>query len=157
VALLGSVAAAAQARAACTGPQLGTWKLESMTTTYVDSGETVEPYGAHPQGYLSYGSDCRMYAIIVDEHRKPPAVAAPTDAEKSALFDGVLAYAGTYSIDGDKVSHHVDVSWNQAWTGTIQVRHFKIDGKVLHIRSVPAKNPRDGRLSWSALVWTKVE
>ena len=45
----------------------------------------------------------------------------------------------------------------QSWTGTTQVRQFKIEGKTLHIRSMPAKNPRDGKLSSSALVWTKVE
>ena len=65
--------------------------------------------------------------------------------------------AGAYTIDGDKVSHHVDVSWNQAWTGTTQVRQFKIEGNTLHIRSMPAKNPRDGRFSSSTLVWIKVE
>jgi Lipocalin-like domain len=113
--------------------------------------------GAHPTGYLSYGPDCRMYAIIVRENRKQPAGVVPTDVEKIELFGRVLAYAGTYTIDGDKVSHHVDVSWNEAWTGTTQVRQFKIEGKALHIRSMPAKNPRDGKLSSSTIVWTKVE
>jgi len=98
-----------------------------------------------------------MYAIIVRENRKPPAGVVPTDAEEIELFDGVLAYAGTYTIDGDKVSHYVDLSWNQAWTGTTQVRQFKSEGKTLHLRSMPAKNPRDGKLSSSTLVWTKVE
>ena len=155
--LLWSMSAAAQEHHACAGPQLGTWKLQSFTTQYLETGQTVESYGAHPTGYLSYGADCRMYAIIVRENRKPPAGVVPTDVEKIELFGGVLAYAGTYTIDGDKVSHHVDVSWNEAWTGTSQVRQFKIDGKTLHIRSMPAKNPRDGKLSSSTLVWTKVE
>ena len=147
----------AQQHQACTGPQLGTWKLQSFTTEYLETGETAEAYGPHPTGYLSYGSDCRMYAIIVGENRKPPAGVVPTDAEKIDLFNGVLAYAGTYTIEGGKITHHVDVSWNQAWTGTAQVREFKIEGKTLHIRSMPAKNPRDGKLSSSTIVWTKVE
>jgi hypothetical protein len=154
--LLWSLSSVAQEHHACAGPQLGTWKLQSFTTEYLETGQTAEPYGAHPTGYLSYGPDCRMYAIIVQENRKPPAAVVPTDAEKIELFSGVLAYAGTYTIDGDKVSHHVDVSWNQAWTGTTQVRQFKIEGNTLHIRSMPAKNPRDGRLSSSTLVWIKV-
>lgn len=155
--LFSSVTAAAQEHRRCAGPQLGTWKLVSLTTTYLDSGQTTAAYGAHPIGYLSYGPDCRMYAIIVQENRKGPAGIVPTDAEKLTLFEGLAAYAGTYTIDGDTVSHHVDVSWNQAWTGTTQVRHFSIEGKTLRIRSLPAKNPRDGRLSSSTLVWTRVE
>jgi hypothetical protein len=154
--LLLSGTSLAQQHLACTGPQLGTWKLQSFKTEYQDTGQKVEPYGAHPAGYLSYGPDCRMYAIIVRENRKAPAGIVPTDAEKTELFGGLLAYAGTYTIDRDKVSHHVDVSWNEAWTGTTQVRQFKIEGKALHIRSMPAKNPRDGRLSSSTIVWIKV-
>jgi hypothetical protein len=156
VLLLWSVAAAAQTHT-CSGPQLGTWKLKSFTTTYLDTGETVQSYGAHPKGYLSYGPDCRMYAILVEDKRKGPAGTAPTDAERARLYDGFAAYAGTYTIEGDRVTHHVDISWNEAWTGTAQVRRFRIEGKVLYIRSVPAKNPRDGRLSWSSLEWTRVE
>src|SRR5205823_4157996 len=71
---------------------------------YLETGQTAEPYGVHPTGYLSYGRDCRMYAIIVREKRKPPAGVVPTDAEKLELFGGILAYAGTYTIEGDKVS-----------------------------------------------------
>jgi hypothetical protein len=70
---------------------------------------------------------------------------------------GLIAYAGSYTIDGDKVSHHVDASWNQAWTGTTQVRQFKIEGNSLHIRTMPAKNALTGRQSSSVLIWTKVE
>jgi len=77
----------------------------------------------------------------------------PTDPEKIALFTGMGAYAGTYTIEGDKVSHHVDVSWNEAWTGTTQVRQFRIDGNTLQIR---AEDSLDGRLGTATLVWTKV-
>ena len=44
------------------------------------------------------------YAIIGRENCKSPAGAAPTDAEKLELFGGILAYAGTYTIEGDKLS-----------------------------------------------------
>jgi Lipocalin-like domain len=104
---------------------------------------------------LSYGPHCRRYAIIAQQNRKPPAGVVPTDAEKLELFGGFVACAGTYTIDRDGVSHHVDVSWIEARTGTTRVRRFKIAGKVLRIQSIPAENPRDGRLSSSSLVWTK--
>ena len=153
--LLGSADALCQ-QPPCTGPQLGTWRLVSVTFQYEDTGEKTEPYGAHPSGYLSYGADCRMNALIVSDGRKPPGGDIPTGAEKAGLYDGMVAYAGTYTVDGDKVSHHVDISWNQAWTGTTQVRQFRIDGDRLHIRSVPAKSFQDGRVITAALEWTRV-
>jgi Lipocalin-like domain len=141
----------------CSGPQVGTWKLQSFRTEDVQSGRVTEPYGAHPTGYLSYGADCRMYAIIVKEGRRVPAGPVVTDVEKVDLFGSLLSYAGTYTVEGDKISHHVDVSWNQAWTGTTQVRHFSFKGtSSLEIRTTPARNPRDGRLTSGVLVWTKV-
>ena len=139
---------------ACGGPLLGTWKLQSFKTEYPDTRETKEPLGAHPTGYLSYGADCRMYAILAGEGRKLPAAAFPTDAEKIALFDGMGAYAGTYTVEGNTVTHHVDVSWNEAWTGTDQVRQFKIEGDTLQIR---AHGLESGRDSLSTLLWTRVK
>jgi hypothetical protein len=136
-------------------PLLGTWRLQSFTTEYQDTGQKVEPYGVHPIGYLSYGADCRMYAIVVRDRRTQPAGVVPTDAEKLELFDGMGAYAGTYLIEDDKVSHRVDVSWIEAWTGTTQVRHFKIEGNSLRIRSAAAPDPSDGRVSSSTIMWTR--
>jgi Lipocalin-like domain len=139
---------------ACSNPLLGTWKLRSFTTEFLDTGQKVEPYGAHPSGYLSYGADCRMYGIVVGEGRKPPAGADPTDLEKIELFSGMGAYAGSYTIEGDKVSHHVDVSWNEAWTGTTQVRQFKVEGNTLQIQ---AEDSLDGRPGTATLVWTRIQ
>ncbi len=148
--------ATAQQHHTCNGAQLGTWKLQSLTTEYLDTHEVVMPFGAHPNGYLSYSPDCRMYAIIVREGRKAPSGPVPTNAEKIELFSGVAAYAGTYSVAGNRVDHQVDISWNEGWTGTTQVREFKIDNDVLRIRSAPAKNFLDGRLSSHTLVWMRV-
>ena len=141
---------------ACSSPLLGTWKLQSYTTAYED-GQTVESFGAHPGGYLSYSADCRMYGIVVSEGRRRPANVVPSDAEKAALFASMGAYAGTYTIEGDKVTHHVDVSWIESWTGTAQVRQFRIEGNTLHIRSAPAVDPADGRVSSATLLWTRVQ
>lgn len=97
-----------------------------------------------------------MYAIIVREHRTAPVGAVATDAEKIALFEGLLAYSGTYTIHGNTVSYHVDASWNEAWTGGTQVRQFKIDDNTLYTESPPTKNPRDGRITSETLIWTRL-
>jgi hypothetical protein len=141
----------------CSGPQIGTWKLQSYVTTDMATGQKSETFGAHPSGFLSYRPDCRMQAIVIKDGRKAPASFVPTDAERIDLFNGLRAYAGTYSIKGDIVSHHIDASWVQTWTGTTQSRHFKIDGKTLHIETLPYKNPITGRDITVAVDWTKVE
>src|ERR1700691_4700225 len=87
------------------GPLLGTWKLQSFTDEDVATGQKTDLFGAHPSGYLHYGPDGRMYAILLKEGRKAPDTLIPTDAERVDLYSGLIAYAGTYSIEGDKVSH----------------------------------------------------
>ena len=148
--------AMAQQRQNCTGPQLGTWKLQSLTREDLATGQKTDLFGTRPSGYISYGPDCRMYTIVTKEGRKAPAALVATDAERASLYSGLIAYAGTYSVDGDKISHHVEASWNEAWTGTTVVRQFKIEGKTLHIVT-KEKNQVDGRESSSVLIWSKVE
>src|SRR5712671_1062976 len=52
---------------------------------------------------------------------------------------GVNASSGRYTVEGEKVVHHVDVSWNESWTGTDQVRFFKLEGDRLTITTAPQK------------------
>jgi hypothetical protein len=147
----------AQERQNCTGPHLGTWKLQSFTTEDLATGQKTDLFGANPSGFLSYGPDGRMYAILVKEGRTAPADLVPTDAERIDLYSGFSSYAGTYSIEGDRVSHRIDASWNQSWTGTTHVRQFRIDGQYLYIKTLPEKNPVTGKKSTSVLVWVKVD
>jgi hypothetical protein len=145
-----------QDRPSCGGAHIGTWKLQSFSDEDLETGQTIDLFGAHPGGYLSYGPDGRMSAILLKEGRQAPADLIPTDAERVALYSGFIAYAGTYSIDGDRISHHIDASWNEAWTGTTQVRQFEIRGDTLTIRTLPAKNPLTGRQSSAVLIWSRV-
>lgn len=145
-----------QERQRCTGAHLGTWKLQSFTDEDLETGQKTDLFGAHPSGYLSYGADGRMYALLLKQGRKAPDSLIPTDAERVDLYSGLIAYAGTYSIEGDKVSHHIDASWNQSWTGTTQVRQLRIEGNSLYIKTLPAKNPLTGKVSSAVLVWNKV-
>ena len=118
-------------------PLLGTWQLQSFTM-----------FGDHPNGYLSYSLDGRMYAIIVEGDRLKPHAAIPTDLEKLYLQGSIYAYAGTYTVDGDKVIHHVDIFWNQSWTGTDQVQFYKLDGDILTLTNAD---------SGAILVWKKLQ
>ena len=155
--LLLSASSIAQQHPSCAGPQLGSWALLSIETEDLQTGRKNNLLGAHPSGYLSFGSDCRMYEILVKESRVVPAALVATDPESIELYRGLISYAGTYAIDGNRIIHHIEASWNQAWTGTTQVRQFNIDGKSLYIRTGPSKSPITGKQSSSVLIWTKIE
>ena len=74
-----------------------------------------------------------------------------------ALYKTMIAYGGTYTVDNEKVVHHVDISWNGAYTGTQQVRFYKLDGDTLTLRTAPNKSPVDGREGVGILVFERVK
>jgi Lipocalin-like domain len=137
-------------------PLIGTWKLKSYLREVAATGERYNERGEHPNGYLAYSADGHMYAIITWENRITPQDVVPTNDERIKLFGTMISYAGTYTFDAEKVVHHVDISWNQNWTGTDQVRFYKLDGDTLTITSAPAKNFTDGREGRSILVWERL-
>ena len=142
---------------AADNPLIGTWKLKSYVREVAATGERYNERGEHPNGYLSYSADGRMYAIITWENRAAPGDVVPTNEERVKLFSTMISYAGTYTFDAEKVVHHVDISWNQNWTGTDQVRFYKLDGNTLTITSAPARNFTDGRDGRSILVWERLK
>lgn len=138
-------------------PLLGTWKLKSVVHEVMATSEKVYELGEHPNGYLGYSADGRMCAILTADNRLKPLAANPTDEQRIKLHQTMSAYAGTYTLQGDKVTHHVDISWNENWTGTEQIRFFKLDGNTFTITTPPFKRPQDGREVRSVLVWEKVK
>ena len=138
-------------------PVLGTWKLKSFVREVTATGEKINQMGERPSGYISYSVDGRMYAILTADNRIKPEAANPTPDERAKLHQSLVAYAGTYTVQGDKVIHRVDISWNEAWTGTDQVRFFKIDGNTLTVTTAVQKSPIDGREGRSVLIWEKVK
>lgn len=154
--LLGSTAGA-QSRQACSGVQLGTWALKSYSSDVIGTGEKRYPLGEHATGFITYGADCRMQAVLVRGERPAPTDLVPSDAERLRLYDGLMAYGGSYRVQGNTVTHRVDISWNQSWTGTTQTRFLKVEGNTLTITTAPLKSPFDGRDSVGTLVWTKVQ
>jgi Lipocalin-like domain len=146
-----------KAALAAENPLLGTWKLQSLVYKMISTGDCSSPFGDHPQGYLSYSLDGRMYAIGVFENRPKPGDSVPTDEEQAQLQGSMFAYAGTYTADGEQVVHHVDISWNQSWTGTDLIRFYKLDGDTLTITTARTASPIDGEEGEFILVWKKVQ
>ena len=68
----------------------------------------------------------------------------------------MLSYAGDYTVAGDVVTHRVDISWNEAFTGGEQKRHFKLDGNRLILSTPQSPDPIDGKMSVRRMTWEKV-
>ncbi|MDM9625293.1 lipocalin-like domain-containing protein [Rhizobium sp. S152] len=122
----------------------GTWRMISWKRKAVASGAISDAMGPDPVGFLSYQPDGRVMAVVVSRNRPALKGDIPTDSEKIALFDSMLAYAGTYSFENGRVVHHVDASWNPAWGVSDLIRPFSIDGDRLMITGAPGTDPASG-------------
>jgi hypothetical protein len=118
---------------------IGTWKLVSATHT-TDKGDVKDAFGPNPIGFITYTADGRMMAIITYGGRKPLSVpdhvAAPPQ-ERAEAFASMIAYAGRYSLTGDKVIHHVEASWRQDQVRSDLVRFAETQGDRLTLRTPP--------------------
>ena len=134
---------------------VGTWKLVSGEKKIVKTGEIVNAYGAHPVGWITYSRDGRMMTVAAFDGRpKLPSIDKIKDSDKIKLFDTLFAYAGTYTISGNQIIHHVDTSWNETWTGTDKVRNVEVRGNQLVYTTTPQMSP-SGQMVVLTLVWQK--
>jgi Lipocalin-like domain len=116
---------------------VGTWKLLSLDVEFQASGERQQPYGPNPDGYLILTPEGRTMAVVAAKGRKPGLKVE----EQAELLRTLLAYTGTYKLSGNKFITKVDVSWNQAWTGTEQERFFEVQDDRLTIVTAWLPNP----------------
>jgi hypothetical protein len=144
-------AAPGQARAAEPGALIGNWKLISWQVIAED-GAAQDIFGAKPKGYLVLTREGRSIVVTTAEDR----IAGMGDAERAALHKSMLAYSGKYRIEGNDFITKVEVSWNEAWNGTEQRRHFRIDGDQLFIESAPAPSIIfTGQMDFRRIVWER--
>ena len=135
---------------------VGTYKLISSTRTILDTGQ-VETY-ANEQGFITYGDDGRMLVLLIRGDRpKPESLEKMTDQQRADLFRTLNAYGGTYHFDGKTMEHHIDISANEVWTGTTQIRDVKKEGDRLIYTTRPAPFVGDGKMSVVTVVWEKVK
>ncbi|HEY1475725.1 MAG TPA: lipocalin-like domain-containing protein [Pseudolabrys sp.] len=106
---------------------VGTWKLVSYEVEVQATGQKGPVMGEKPTGYAAFLPEGRVFFLLTGEARKP----AKTDQERAELLSTLVAYSGTYSLEGETWTTNVDVAWNPEWVGSKQVRSFKIDGDRL--------------------------
>jgi hypothetical protein len=116
-------------------PIVGTWRVLSFEREVLETKAVSHGFGGHAMGFLTFTPDGRMMSMVVDSTRKPPAQPTATDAEAVDLFRTMLAYAGTYRVQGNEIIIHPELAWNQVLTET--KRFLKLDGDRLTLTTPP--------------------
>jgi hypothetical protein len=99
--------------------------------------------GPNPQGFMSYQPDGRMISLVVDSRRPALKGSTPSEEEKARLFDSMLAYSARYTLLENKLTHHVDLTYNPLWAGLME-RPCTINGNTLIISDAPGIDPLTG-------------
>jgi Lipocalin-like domain len=119
----------------------------------VESKAQTRGWGEHPKGLLLITPGGRWVAIQTAEEHE----AATDDPGRAAAFPTMLAYAGNYRVERDTILIMVDISWDESWMGTEQVRLFKLEGDELHIEAPPQPYANfGGRIMRGILTWRKL-
>jgi lipocalin-like protein len=137
----------------------GTYELINASVKYLDTGEVIpDIYGKNPKGFIMYGTDGRMLAMVTYANRpKPEGIEKTTDDQRIALYKTMYAYGGTYKLKGNTVEHHVDICWDEIRCGTIVERDIEKDGDKLIYTTHPAPFSANGRLAITTLAFRKVK
>jgi hypothetical protein len=133
---------------------VGTWRLVSASST-TSSGERNEtPYGRSPAGVLTYANG-RMSALISYDGRKALSVGGGSAEEQAEAFKTFLAYAGTYTLQKNKVIHHVEIASIQNYVNRDLVRNIKFDGDRIVLTTPPTQ--MNGKLQTVELIWQRLQ
>ena len=132
---------------------VGTWQLVSASSTTSTGERNETPYGASPAGLLTYG-DGRVTAMISYDGRKPLSIGGGSMEEQAEAFKTFLAYAGKYNVNGDKVTHRVEMSSIQNNVGKDLVRNFKFRGDQIIL--VTPRTRINGEIQTVELIWQRL-
>lgn len=153
-----AIALASNSPAQSSRDLVGTWRLVSGTARTGDSDKGIDLYGRNPTGFVTYTPDGRMSLIISSDGRKPLSVAdrvaAPRD-ERAEAFSTSLAYAGRYTLAGDKLTHHIEASSFQNWVNTDQIRLVTLKGDRATFRTPPILI--NGQRQTVELLWERLK
>jgi Lipocalin-like domain len=137
-------------------PLVGTWRLVSWENRTAD-GDVSHPLGEDASGYLAYNDDGYMFVTIMRPSRTHftagDLLSATTD-EKATAAGTYVSYCGRYELQGETVTHHVELSLFPNWVGVAQERLVNINADRLTLTTPPLL--LDGRQQTARLVWERV-
>jgi hypothetical protein len=132
---------------------VGSWKLLRVGVEMADTGQRIDLYGAKPVGRMILTESGYATYLITAGDRHVPT----TESDRAGLFESMMAYTGTYRIEGDdKLITSVDPSWHPGWLASEQVRFFKLNGDILSIRSALQTHPNfPGKELYGVIEWQR--
>ncbi len=145
-------------------PLLGTWKLISITAIFPDGNIDNEAFGANPIGYITYTIEGKMMVIfskcdraLLSGNSASPLTTAihkvPIE-ERAEAFASFNSYAGNYTLDGNKVIHHVEIASIPNRIGKSLTRTFVLNGNRVTLKTPPSKSddtPKIFELTWERI------
>jgi hypothetical protein len=143
---------------------IGIWSLISATAIHADGTVIPDVYGANPIGYITYTSNGHMMVMFSRSDRSPlsQAVRSPLSPEMQSLpieelaqaFTTFNAYAGTYTLSGNTVTHHIEIASIPNRVDTTLIRTFSLSENRVTLRTSPVLN--DGVETVFELVWERI-
>ena len=137
---------------------VGTWSLVSYRLVG-SRGRERFPYGEDAVGCLLYSADGSMAVSIMSRQRhqfRGKDILRRTTEEAAEATRTYLSYCGTYTVQGCSVIHHVNLSLFPNWTGTDQVRYFRLTGDLLELSTAPIGSQESApraELVWRRKTW----
>lgn len=120
----------------------GVWKLESFLIE-ISNGETRQ-WGSNTHGLLLYTETGHMSVSINKDVENKSTV------DVQNIFDSILFYSGTYSVDGNTIKHMVTQASNPSRIGKELLRTATLEGNLLTLTSPPESFGR------AILKWRKI-
>ena len=136
----------------------GTWRLVSWVVEVIETSEQIRQFGDDPPGFIHFTPEGRVFAVLTASGRKP----VEKEADQVAAFGSLIAYAGRYRVDGNKLVTTVEVSADPGAVGTDLIRFFNLEGDTLEIKTAPffSEKPNlglGGKQLQSFLIWKRIE
>lgn len=122
---------------------VGSWKLVSFELEDLEGNR--EPWGKETHGLLIYAPTGHM-SVSINKEIEPSG-----DGETQDIFDSILFYSGTYTVEGDLIRHQVTQASNPARIGKEMLRYAKFshdqNGEQVEL-STPKESFGRGILVW---------
>ncbi|UVE19184.1 alpha/beta fold hydrolase [Pseudomonas sp. LS44] len=133
---------------------LGRWEILSWEQAF-DDGRRELPMGEQLQGFIQYSESGHMACMIARAERAKFVTGGQWDAgdaEKAGAYNSMLAYGGRYEVNGDVITHLVDISLFPNWIGGSQKRRFEVNADATLTLSARLEEgtpqARTARLVW---------
>lgn len=122
---------------------IGSWVLESFNID--DAASSVRAWGKNTTGLLIYSPEGYM-SVSINKN-----VEGNSEQETKNIFDSILFYSGTYTINGGEIHHKVFNASNPSRIGKSMIRYPSLNGDLLTLKS-PVES-----FGQAILVWRKIQ